>query len=47
VIKKINRVINAIKESNRLTQRIRGFTAMRYINRLFTYLLTYKLISAH
>jgi len=22
-------------------QRIRGFTSMRYINRLFTYLLTY------
>jgi len=24
-------------------QRIRGFTTMRYINRLFTYLLTYLL----
>jgi len=26
---------------NTLPQRIRGFTSMRYINRLFTYLLTY------
>ena len=25
------------------TQRIRGFTTMRYINRVFTYLLTYLL----
>jgi len=33
----------SISASFTFIQRIRGFTSMRYINRLFTYLLTYLL----